>query len=34
MDRLVVPGAMNLLLSHNPDVFPVAADQGYQLLLA
>src|SRR5262249_9794371 len=32
--RLVVPGATNLLLSHNPDVFPVAARQGYQLMLA
>jgi uncharacterized protein len=33
-ERLVVPGAMNLLLAHNPDVFPVAARQGYNLLLA
>jgi predicted MPP superfamily phosphohydrolase len=32
--RMVVPGAMNVLLSHNPDVFPVAARQGYHLLLA
>jgi predicted MPP superfamily phosphohydrolase len=32
--RLVVPGACNVLLSHNPDVFPVAARQGYNLLLA
>jgi len=32
--RLVVPGAMNVLLSHSPDVFPVAAHQGYNLLLA
>ena len=24
----------NLLLSHNPDVFPVAAKQGFQLTLA
>ena len=32
--RLVVPGALNVLLSHNPDVFPVAARQGYDLLLA
>jgi hypothetical protein len=30
----VVPGALNVLLSHNPDVFPVAAQQGYNLLLA
>ena len=27
-ERLNVPGAMNVLLSHNPDVFPVAARQG------
>ena len=33
-ERLVVPGALNVLLSHNPDVFPVAAQQGYNLLLA
>ena len=31
---LVDPKAFNLLLSHNPDVFPVAAEQGYQLTLA
>ena len=23
-EKLIVPGAANLLLSHNPDVFPVA----------
>ncbi len=33
-DKLVVPGAFNLLLSHNPDVFPVAARQGYAVTLA
>jgi uncharacterized protein len=33
-ERMVVPGAVNVLLSHNPDVFPVAARQGYQLMLA
>ncbi len=33
-ERLLVPGACNVLLSHNPDVFPVAARQGYNLLLA
>ena len=32
--KLVVPGETNLLLSHNPDVFPVAARQGYNLMLA
>ena len=30
----MAPGAVNVLLSHNPDVFPVAAHQGYNLLLA
>lgn len=33
-ERLVAPGAFNVLLSHNPDVFPVAAQQGYQLTIA
>jgi uncharacterized protein len=33
-ERLIIPGATNVLLSHNPDVFPVAANQGYNLLLA
>jgi predicted MPP superfamily phosphohydrolase len=33
-EHLLVPGAMNLLLAHNPDVFPAAARQGYNLLLA
>jgi len=32
--RLIVPGACNILLSHNPDVFPVAAGQGWNLVLA
>ncbi len=27
-ERLVAPGQINILLSHNPDVFPVAAAQG------
>ena len=31
---LVEPGVFNLLLSHNPDVFPVAARQGFELTLA
>jgi hypothetical protein len=31
--RLVRPGAINLLMSHNPDVFPVAADLGYDLIV-
>jgi uncharacterized protein len=33
-ERLVVPGAYNVLLSHNPDVFPVAVEKGYDLTLA
>ena len=33
-ERFVTPGAFNLLLSHNPDVFPFAARQGYDLVLA
>lgn len=33
-ERLLAPGAVNVLLSHNPDVFPVAAAQGYDLTIA
>jgi hypothetical protein len=33
-ERLVEPNAFNLLLSHNPDVLPVAARQGYDLVLS
>jgi len=33
-EKLVVPGALNVLLSHNPDLFPVAAAQGYGLTIA
>ena len=33
-ERLLRPGACNLLLSHNPDVFPVAAAKGYDFMLA
>jgi uncharacterized protein len=33
-ERMVAPGAFNVLLSHNPDVFPVAVRQGYQLTIA
>jgi predicted MPP superfamily phosphohydrolase len=32
--KLVRPGTLNVLMSHNPDVFPVAADQGWDLTLA
>jgi predicted MPP superfamily phosphohydrolase len=32
-ERLVRPGMVNLLMSHNPDVFPVAAQMGYDLVV-
>lgn len=33
-DSLILPGATNLLLSHNPDVFPVAASKGFDVTLS
>ena len=33
-EKMVARRAFNVLLSHNPDVFPVAAQQGYQLTIA
>ena len=33
-ERFVVPGLLNVMLSHNPDVFPVAAAKGYDLTIA
>lgn len=33
-EKMVAPGVLNVLLSHNPDVFPVAAKQGYDLIIA
>ena len=33
-EKLVMPGQVNVMLSHNPDVFPVAARQGYDLTIA
>lgn len=33
-ERLVVPGAFNVLLSHNPDVFRAATAKGYPLTIA
>lgn len=33
-EQMVRRGEVNLLLSHNPDVFPVAARQGWDLTLA
>ena len=34
VEQFVKPEEFNLLLSHNPDVFPVAAKQGFQLTLS
>jgi uncharacterized protein len=33
-EKLVVPGVANLLLSHNPDVFPDAVKKGYDAMLS
>ena len=33
-EELVSVGDFNLLLSHNPDVFPVAASKGFDLVMA
>lgn len=33
-EKLLVPGVTNLLLSHNPDVFPVAVQRGFDAVLA
>jgi predicted MPP superfamily phosphohydrolase len=33
-EELIVPGTLNVMLSHNPDVFPVAAAKGYDLTLS
>jgi predicted MPP superfamily phosphohydrolase len=33
-ELLIQPGALNILLSHNPDVFPTAAGQGWDITLA
>lgn len=33
-EHLVASGALNVLLQHNPDVFPTAARQGWDLTLA
>jgi uncharacterized protein len=32
-ERLVEPGAINLLLSHNPDVFPIACAKGFDITI-
>ncbi len=33
-DALIRPGAVNILLSHNPDVFPTAVRQGWDVTLS
>jgi len=33
-EKMVEPGMLNILMSHNPDVFPVAARQGYDFTIA
>ena len=33
-ERLIAPGAVNVLLSHNPNVFPTAARKGFDLTIA
>jgi hypothetical protein len=33
-ESLLVPGSTNLLLSHNPDVFPASVDKGFDAMLA
>jgi len=33
-DSMISPGVVNVLLSHNPDVFPTAAQQGWNITLA
>jgi predicted MPP superfamily phosphohydrolase len=33
-ESMVAPGAINVMLSHNPDVFEVAASQGYDVTIA
>jgi predicted MPP superfamily phosphohydrolase len=33
-EQLLAPGSLNILLQHNPDVFPTAARQGWDLTLA
>ena len=33
-EELIVPGEFNLLLSHNPDVFPIAVQKGFNLTLS
>lgn len=34
VEMLAAPGAVNVLLSHNPDVFPAAASKGFDLTVS
>ena len=34
VEKLIAPGTLNVLMSHNPDVFPVAAQQGWDFTIA
>jgi len=34
IEQLIAPGVLNVLLSHNPDVFPVAAAKGFGVTLS
>jgi predicted MPP superfamily phosphohydrolase len=33
-EKLLANGALNVMLSHNPDVFPISAKQGWDLTLS
>jgi predicted MPP superfamily phosphohydrolase len=33
-EKLIAPGALNVLMSHNPDVFPVAERQGWDFTIS
>ena len=33
-EKMIAPNALNILMSHNPDVFPVAARQGWDFTVA
>jgi hypothetical protein len=33
-EKMVLPDSLNILMSHNPDVFPVAAAQGWDFTIA
>ncbi len=33
-EGMIAPGAVNVMLSHNPDVFPIAAGKGYDVTIS